>query len=104
MCIRDRSKIVSPAGHRMRYHPGPYHPAANAEVVLAHGNTSTMFNAPDPTSPWAGLPVGHFVTRMVASAWARRLPPGKTVADLPDQGAPDGLDYWSCLLYTSRCV
>jgi UDP-2,3-diacylglucosamine pyrophosphatase LpxH len=89
------SQIVSPAGHRMRYHPGPYHPAANAEVVLAHGNSSTMFNAPDPTSPWAGLPVGHFVTRMVASAWARRLPPGKTVADLPDQGAPDGLDYWS---------
>lgn len=92
----DVGRIVSAGGHRMRFAPGPYRPAAAGRgIVLAHGNAGTMFNAPDETSRWGTLPVGHFITRMVAGAWARRLPPGKTVADLPDQGAPDGLDYWS---------
>lgn len=61
-------------------------------TVFAHGHTWTMFNAPDPTSPWDELPVGYFVTRVVAEQMAKLLPPGQTVADVSNQGAPNGLD------------
>lgn len=94
----DVSTIVSAGGHRMQFAPEIYFPlGADQSIALAHGNEFTMFNAPDPHSQWGTLPVGHFVTRMVASAWAAKLQPGETVADLPDQGSPDGLDYWSIL-------
>lgn len=59
-------------------------------IMFSHGHYFTLFNAPDPTTKWAPMPVGHFVTRMVASQWERQLKPGQTVADLPGQGAPMG--------------
>jgi UDP-2,3-diacylglucosamine pyrophosphatase LpxH len=64
----------------------------DTRLALAHGHHFTLFNAPDVDSPWAPLPLGYFVTRAVATSWARRLPPGTTVAELADQGAPNGLD------------
>ena len=90
----DVAKVVSAGGHRMRFADDVYSlmGANDRRIALAHGHAYTMFNAPDPKSPWAPLPVGHFVTRMVASKWARELPPGKTVATLPGQGSPTGLD------------
>ncbi len=86
--------IVSAGGHAMRFADGLYYPLGGDDrrIALAHGNAYTMFNAPDGRSPWASLPVGHFVTRMIASKWARELPPGHTVADLPGQGSPNGID------------
>src|SRR5215469_5838661 len=90
----DMATIVSARGHRMRFADGVYYPLGpdDHRIALAHGHAYTMFNAPDPRSRWAPLPVGHFVTRMIASKWARELPPGKTVATLPGQGSPNGLD------------
>lgn len=61
-------------------------------TAFAHGHTWTMFNAPDPKSPWGTLPVGHFVTRAFAYQMSKLLKPGQTVADLPNQGAPNGVD------------
>src|SRR5262249_5486104 len=90
----DVAKVVSAGGHRMRFADDVYSFMGpnDRRIALAPGHAYTMFNAPDPKSPWAPLPVGHFVTRMVASKWARELPPGKTVATLPGQGSPTGLD------------
>lgn len=90
----DVAKIVSAGGRRMRFVDDVYYPlgANDHRIALAHGHAYTMFNAPDPKSPWAPLPVGHFVTRMISSHWARTLKPKQTVATLPDQGAPNGLD------------
>ncbi|MEZ5343593.1 MAG: FAD-binding protein [Acidimicrobiales bacterium] len=86
--------VVSPAGHRLRLHPElNYQPLADdPRVLVSHGHRHTLFNAEDPDSPWDGLPCGHFVTRAVAEFWSHRLEPGQTVADLPGQGAPSGLD------------
>ena len=91
---QDVAAVVSARGHAMRFADSVYYPLGDDDrrVALAHGNAYTMFNAPDADCPWAPLPVGHFVTRMVASKWARELPPGHTVATLPGQGAPNGLD------------
>lgn len=90
---QDVAQIVSAGGHAMQFADSVYYPfAPDQRVALAHGNAYTMFNAPDANSPWAPLPVGHFVTRMVASKWAAQLQPGQTVADLRGQGAPNGLD------------
>jgi UDP-2,3-diacylglucosamine pyrophosphatase LpxH len=90
----DVAAIVSAGGHAMKFADSVYYPlgAGDQRIALAHGNAYTMFNAPDANSPWASLPVGHFVTRMVASKWARDLPPGHTVASLPGQGSPNGID------------
>ena len=67
----------------------PYLPVPS--VALAHGHHFTLFNAPSTTGPWAPLPLGYFVTRAVATGWARQLPGGQTVADLAGQGSPNGL-------------
>lgn len=74
-------------------------------TTFAHGHTWTMFNAPDPRSRWGTLPVGHFITRAVAYQMAKQLKPGQTVADLQDQGAPNGLDiskFLHSLSYSSK--
>ncbi|KQW86765.1 metallophosphoesterase [Brevundimonas sp. Root1279] len=85
--------IVSAGGHAMRFADSVYYPMGpDQRVALAHGNAYTMFNAEDPSTPWGPLPVGHFITRMIASYWAANLPPGKTVADLAGQGNPNGMD------------
>lgn len=86
--------IVSAGGHPMKFADGVYYPlgAGDHRIALAHGHAYTMFNAPDPLSPWAPLPVGHFVTRMISTHLARQLAPGHTVATLAGQGNPNGLD------------
>ncbi|MEZ5177711.1 MAG: metallophosphoesterase [Acidimicrobiales bacterium] len=89
------ASIASPGGHHVRLvQDVPYHPlgANDHRIALAHGHHHTLFNAPHADNPWAPLPVGYFVTRAVATGWARRLDPGQTVADLAGQGAPNGLD------------
>lgn len=83
--------VRSRGGHHLRLVDDvPYQPAPG--VLVEHGHHHTMFNAPAEHGPWAPLPLGYFVTRAVSTMWARRLEPGRTVADLPDQGAPNGLD------------
>jgi hypothetical protein len=64
----------------------------DTRLAMAHGHHFTLFNAPDVDGPWAPLPLGYFVTRAVATSWARRLAPGTTVAELAGQGAPNGID------------
>lgn len=96
----DMSFIASAAGHSPKFFEGgtyrpPMPDGGQKNIALAHGHEYTMFNAVDDASPWGGLPVGHFVTRMVASQMKRTLKPGQTVADLAGQGSPDGLDYTS---------
>lgn len=90
----DVASIVSAGGHAMKFVSGTYYPLGDHDhrIALAHGNEFTMFNAPDPMSPRAPIPVGHFVTRMVAGYWDRNLAEGQTVATLKGQGAPNGLD------------
>lgn len=90
----DAASVVSAGGHALRYADSVYYPLGPGDqrLALAHGNAYTMFNAPDPQSPWAPTPVGHFITRMIASQWARDLKPGQTVAGLSGQGSPNGLD------------
>lgn len=73
-----------------------------AKTVFSHGHLWTMFNAPDDDTPFAPLPVGHFVTRMIAyKAVHALLQPGQTVADLPGWGVPapwSGAYLWKLLL------
>ncbi len=90
----DAATVVSPGGHRLRLLSDlEYQPLApDPRVLMSHGHTNTLFNAVDPLSPWDELPSGHFVTRAVAEHWHRNLEPGQSVADLPGQGAPNGLD------------
>ncbi|MEZ5182810.1 MAG: hypothetical protein R2702_13200 [Acidimicrobiales bacterium] len=83
--------VRSRDGHRLRHVADvPYRPAPG--LLVEHGHHHTMFNAPVDHGPWAPLPLGYFVTRAVATMWDRRLAEDQTVADLPDQGAPNGLD------------
>lgn len=55
-------------------------------TVFTHGHHWTMFNAPDPTTRLAPLPIGHFVTRMLAYKVAGELKAGQTCADLSAWG------------------
>ena len=65
-----------------------------ARTVFSHGHHWCMFNAPDTTSRWGTLPIGHFVTRAIAYNVAKRLSgtPGKTAAHLPGHGNPTGIN------------
>ncbi|MFZ0973243.1 MAG: metallophosphoesterase [Solirubrobacteraceae bacterium] len=66
---------------------------AKARTVFAHGHQWCMFNAPDSVSRWDGLPVGHFVTRIIGYNVAKRLAASgvPTAAHLPGHGNPDGI-------------
>ncbi len=66
--------------------------ASGVRTALSHGHYWTMFNAPDSSSPWNTLPVGHFVTRAFSYMMANTLKPGQNVAELPNMGYPDGFD------------
>ncbi len=90
----EAAGVVSEGGHALRLSSGLTHfpLGADRRVLMSHGHAHTLFNATDPTSPWSGMPVGHMITRSVAEHWHRNLEPGTTVADLPGQGAPNGLD------------
>ncbi|MEM7188820.1 MAG: metallophosphoesterase [Pseudomonadota bacterium] len=92
----DLSQIVSANGHSPKMVQEAFYSPAWAEdgqarVTFSHGHHFTMFNAPDMRTKWAPMPVGHFVTRMVASKWDRKLDGDHTVADLEHQGAPNGV-------------
>jgi UDP-2,3-diacylglucosamine pyrophosphatase LpxH len=91
----DVAAIRSPGGHKVAFSEGAYSPGGDPRVLLAHGNAYTMFNAPDVTTKWSPLPVGHFVTRIIASHWASNLAAGQNVAQLAGQGYPNGLDWQS---------
>ncbi|MEZ5226178.1 MAG: hypothetical protein R2710_05755 [Acidimicrobiales bacterium] len=90
----EAAVVVSTGGHRLQLAPELlHHPLGDdRRLVMSHGHHHTLFNAIDRSSPWNGLPAGHFVTRAVAEHWRRHLASGQTVADLPGQGAPNGLD------------
>jgi hypothetical protein len=75
--------------------------ASGASTTFAHGHFWTMFNAPDPNSPWGTMPIGHFVTRAFAYYLKGILQPGQTAADLPGMGAPNGFSLESFLLSLS---
>jgi UDP-2,3-diacylglucosamine pyrophosphatase LpxH len=93
----DVGLIASRSGHRVRLVDHvPYFPLGDdRRIALAHGHHFTLFNAPHLHNDRAPTPVGYYVTRAVATSWARRLEEGRTVADLPGQGAPNGLDLGS---------
>lgn len=59
-------------------------------TTFAHGHFWTMFNAPDPQSPWDTMPIGHFVTRAFAYYLKSVLKPDQTAADLANMGSPNG--------------
>jgi hypothetical protein len=100
---QDLNKITD-GNHTIMKVDDVYQPG-KGKVVYAHGHLVTLFNAPftfdDPTapkSPFAPLPVGHFVTRLIAhyllhSCFTRAaiLKDGQTAADYEDQGSPYGL-------------
>lgn len=65
---------------------------SGAATTFAHGHHGTMFNAPDPNSPWGTMPIGHFVTRAFSHYLMKILPPGQTAADLPNMGSPNGFN------------
>ncbi len=70
----------------------PYVPRAGlGQVACAHGHQFSIFNAPDPLGRMpAELPIGHFVTRLVALYVDGRLGPGQTAADEPKSADPTG--------------
>ncbi len=85
---------------QLNFVPGGVHTVtgdSGASTTFAHGHLWTMFNAPDPNSPWNELPVGHFVTRAFAYHLQKTLQPGQTAADLPGMGSPNGFDLSSFL-------
>lgn len=93
----DVASIVSSGGRSLRYAPQFYNPAGDSRVLVTHGHEFTLFNAPDPSTCWAPLPVGHFVTRSVATYWKSHLKPGQNVSDLKEQGYPNGIDALSII-------
>ncbi|MGB8247645.1 MAG: hypothetical protein HGB27_02905 [Chlorobiaceae bacterium] len=100
----DVASITSPGGHRLRYARQFYNPAGDSRVLMTHGHEFTLFNAPDPATMWAPLPVGHFVTRSVATYWKSHLKPGQNVSDLKDQGYPNGIDVLSIIKHALKSL
>ena len=91
----DLNQIKNPKGYKIRLSSDDiYFPLENGnkKIACTHGHIFTMFNAPDRSTKFNPLPVGHFVTRAVAYQQKRTLKPGQTVADLPNQGAPNGIN------------
>jgi len=68
-------------------------------VLFTHGSEYTIFNAQDTTTRLNPLPVGHFVTRAISEHLGKTLAPGKTAADLKDDGNPSmGEIGWSQII------
>ena len=89
----DLNKIQNPNGYKIKLCPDDiYYPLGNANrrIACTHGHIYALFNAPynNSSSPIAPLPVGHFVSRAVASKRKKELQPGQTVAELNDSGDP----------------
>lgn len=93
----DVASVTSPGGYHLRFSEKMYNPGGDSRVILTHGNDFTLFNAPDLTTKWAPLPIGHFVTRSVATYWQSHLQAGQTVAEIKDQGYPNGISWQSII-------
>lgn len=95
MTQADLDLISNPNNYKIRLHPSDvYFPLGNRDsrIACAHGHSWTLFNAADRTTKHAPIPAGHYCTRAFAYMLQKTLPRGKTVADLPDQGSPNGID------------
>ncbi|HEY4441332.1 MAG TPA: metallophosphoesterase [Candidatus Elarobacter sp.] len=83
---------------RIHFVPGTTsRPLGNSSVLLTHGNEFVMANAQDHATrnPMRPLPLGHFVTRSVATYFVKKgLKEGQTVADLHDVGTPLSASYF----------
>jgi UDP-2,3-diacylglucosamine pyrophosphatase LpxH len=67
------------------------------KTQFVHGHYFTMFNAPDTTTALAPMPVGHFVTRIIAWKMVNKvLKHDQTVADLPLWGQPSPY-FWTVI-------
>ncbi|MBD2517356.1 metallophosphoesterase [Nostoc sp. FACHB-973] len=91
----DLQQIQNSAGYQIKYYADPiyyFQTAAGKKIAFTHGHTFTLFNAPDTQTPLSPLPVGFFVTRSVGYQLNKTLKPGQTVADLPGQGSPNGIN------------
>ena len=91
----DLDKIQNPNGYKIKLCPDDiYYPLGNGNkrIACTHGHIYAMFNAPynNSSSPIAPLPLGHFVTRAVASKRKKELNPGQTVAEFNDSDDPTG--------------
>ncbi len=95
----DLDTLSAPGDRRIMLRSGDvYLPAAaGGRLACAHGHRWTMFNAPDARTRLAPLPVGHFATRSFCHMLTKTLLPGQTVADLADQGIPNGVDFTGLL-------
>ena len=85
---QDDLNRIGGAAHKIQLVPDAY---VKDDVLYTHGHLSTMFNGPSP-GELPSLPLGYFVTKCI-SQMVERDYPGKTAADLPDHGAPYGLDW-----------
>jgi hypothetical protein len=64
-------------------------PNSFAPTWFVHGHDYTMFNAPDWTTNLKPMPVGHFVTRIIAWYMNETMPSDKNVSDYHLWGQPD---------------
>jgi Calcineurin-like phosphoesterase len=71
--------------------------ADGTAVAFSHGHHWCMFNAPDETSPWSTLPVGHLVSRAIAYRVTQILTERRLAhaAELPRMGNPGDLKDFS---------
>jgi predicted phosphodiesterase len=89
---QDLDKIQNPKGYKIKFEPDIYRPLGQ-RILCAHGHQFTMFNSSlDRFLFGETVPLGHYVTRAVQYKQERDLKPGQTVADLRDQGNPNGID------------
>ncbi|MFB2937839.1 AbfB domain-containing protein [Aerosakkonemataceae cyanobacterium BLCC-F154] len=90
----DWDKIQNPNGYKIKLCPDDVYFSRRGGKCIAftHGHICTMFNAPYKTSQIAPLPLGHFITRAIASKNKKDLKPGQTAADLPNSGEPTLLE------------
>lgn len=95
MTQADLDLISNSNKYKIRLHPRDvYFPLGNRDsrIACAHGHSWTLFNAADRTTKHAPLPAGHYCTRAFAYMQQKTLRHGETVADLPNQGHPNGID------------
>ncbi|MFM6099638.1 MAG: metallophosphoesterase [Dolichospermum sp.] len=109
----DLRQIKNSSNYQIKYCQDPIYyvkTAGGKKIAFTHGHIFTIFNAPYLNSDIKPLPVGYYITRAVAYMSDKTLQPGQTVADLPDQGAPNGINNLSSIssalksLISSRSV
>jgi len=91
----DLRQIKNSSNYQIKYCQDPIYYVKTAEgkkIAFTHGHIFTVFNAPYLESEIKPLPVGYYITRAVAYLLDKTLQPGQTVANLPDQGSPNGIN------------